>query len=159
MRKFILIILALLSAFLFIFAKKNSDLNYLNSELSDTIWLNDFELAKERSKIEDKPILLYFTGSNWCGWCIKLKKEVFVKDDFNEFALNNLILVEIDFPKGISLDLDLEKQNNDLADKYGINAFPTVVLVDYHGSTIARTGYIEGGEVAYINHLKSLISN
>ena len=62
-------------------------------------WLTDFEAAKAKAKAENKPMLLDFTGSDWCGWCVKLDKEVFSKAAFKDYADAELVLVEIDFPR------------------------------------------------------------
>jgi protein disulfide-isomerase len=74
-------------------------------------WLTDWEAAKAKSKTEDKPILINLTGSDWCGWCIKLEKSVFSKKEFKEFAAKNLILMEADFPRKTKQPADLKKQN------------------------------------------------
>ena len=124
---------------------------------ADAEWMTDFEAAKAKAKAEKKVLLLDFTGSDWCGWCIKLDKEVFSKKEFQEYAAEKLVLVKVDFPRTTKLAPELEKQNKDLAKKYEIQGYPTIKLVKPSGSEIAETGYEEGGPVKYVESLKKLI--
>ncbi|QJE98994.1 thioredoxin family protein [Luteolibacter luteus] len=120
-------------------------------------WETDFELAKQRAKAENKDILVDFTGSDWCGWCIKLKKEVFDKPEFQEYAAKKLIMVELDFPKRKELPAKEKEQNDKLAEKYDVQGFPTILLLNSKGREVNRTGYQEGGPEKYIEHLKKLL--
>jgi thioredoxin-related protein len=120
-------------------------------------WETDFAAAKKRAKDEKKPMLLDFTGSDWCGWCIKLKKEVFDTPEFKEYAKDNLIMVELDFPKRKELPKEEKEQNDKLGEEYKITGYPTVVLLNPRGREVARTGYQEGGPEEYIKHLKKLL--
>ena len=120
-------------------------------------WMTDFTAAKAKAKAEKKTILLNFTGSDWCGWCMKLDKEVFSQPEFIEYAKDNLVLVTVDFPRKTKLDEKLAKQNEKLSDKYDVQGFPTIVLARSTGSEKAETGYQEGGAAKYVEHLKKLI--
>jgi thioredoxin-related protein len=120
-------------------------------------WETDFELAKQRAKDEKKDILVDFTGTDWCSWCIKLKKEVFDQPAFQEYAKKNLIMVELDFPRKKVLDEKLKKQNAELAEKYEVQGYPTILLLNSKGREVARTGYQEGGPEKYIEHVKELL--
>jgi thioredoxin-related protein len=120
-------------------------------------WETDFDAAKQRAKDEDKPMLLDFTGSDWCGWCIRLKKEVFDTKEFKEFAKDNLVLVEVDFPQQEKLPSKVKKQNDKLAEEYKVGGYPTIVLLNSKGREVARTGYKEGGPAKYIEHLQELL--
>lgn len=120
-------------------------------------WETDFELAKKRAKEENKSILIDFTGSDWCGWCIKLNKEVFSTPEFQEYAAKKLIMVELDFPKKKELPAKLKEQNDKLQEEYKIEGFPTVILLNSRGKEVARTGYQDGGPAKYIEHLKELL--
>ena len=93
-------------------------------------WLVSWDKAVEQSKKTGKPILADFTGSDWCGWCIKLKKEVFSTPEFTEWAGKNVILLELDFPRKTKQDDAIKKQNKDLMTKYKIKGFPTVLILD-----------------------------
>lgn len=120
-------------------------------------WLTDFDKAKAKAAEKDVPILIDFTGSDWCGWCIKLDREVFSKEEFQTFAKDNVVLFMADFPRGKEQTDDVKQQNRKLAETYGIQGFPTILLVDAKGKVLARTGYRPGGAEVYVEHLKSLI--
>jgi len=120
-------------------------------------WETDFALAKKRAKDEKKQMLLDFTGSDWCGWCMKLKKEVFDTEEFKNYAKDHLIMVEVDFPKHKELPAEEKKQNEKLSDEYKIEGFPTVILLSSSGHYVNRTGYEDGGPESYIKHLKELL--
>src|SRR6056297_1133897 len=81
-------------------------------------WGTDWEAAKAESKKTGKPILINITGSDWCGWCIRLEKKVFTTDTFKTFAKENLVLMEADFPRKKELPAALKEQNEKLKDKY-----------------------------------------
>jgi len=122
-------------------------------------WLTDFEAAKKQAAEQKRPILIDFSGSDWCGWCIKLDKEVFSKDSFKVYAKENLVLVLADFPSAKKLPAEVKAQNEALLEKYGVRGFPTVLLLDAEGNELARTGYQRGGPEAYVSHLKKLLED
>ena len=120
-------------------------------------WTHDWEAAKQQAAKEHKDLLLDFTGSDWCGWCIKLDKEVFQQDGFKKSAKEKFILVELDFPKNTSkLSAETQAQNKKLAEQFAIEGYPTIVLCDASGKPYALTGYQEGGDQKYIAHLDEL---
>lgn len=116
-------------------------------------WLTDFKAAQAKAKQEKKYMLVDFTGSDWCGWCIKLHDEVFDQKTFKAEAPKQFVLVELDFPHEKEQSDDLKKQNKELSEKYNVEGFPTVLLLDAAGEVIARTGYQEGGPEEYLKHL------
>jgi len=121
-------------------------------------WVTDFEAAKASAKTEGKYMLVDFTGSDWCGWCIKLKGEVFSKGHFKTEAPKNFILVELDFPRAKDkMTPKLIEQNKKLSEEYAISGFPTILLMDADGKVFAKTGYRAGGPEKYIEHLNSLV--
>lgn len=120
--------------------------------------MTDFEVAKSQAKINNKPILLVFSGSDWCGWCVKLDNEVFSTDEFKKWAAENVIFVVADFPARKELPAELAKQNQMLQKTYDVQGFPTVLLLKDDGSVIFRTGYQRGGAEVYIEHLKPYVS-
>ena len=125
---------------------------------AEATWLHDFEAAKKQAKEENKPIFINFTGTDWCGWCIRLEKEVFSKEEFQKYAAENLVLVEIDFPKKKEQSKELKAQNKALDKEYKIEGYPTLFLLDAEGKKLSEdVGYREGGPVAYVEHLKELL--
>lgn len=110
---------------------------------ADATWLTDHKQATEIAKKDQKPILMLFTGSDWCGYCMKLDKEFFSQQDFKEFAQSDIVLLEVDFPKNKKLDATTTAQNKKLAKKYGIRGYPTIYIVDADGEVIYQTGYGE----------------
>lgn len=119
-------------------------------------WGDDYKAALATASKENKKVLLDFTGSDWCGWCIKLKKETFDQPAFKEYADANLVLVEIDFPKGKTLTPEVKKQNNALQEQYQVQGFPTIVLLDPQGKVIKQqSGYIPGGAKGFIDWVNS----
>jgi thioredoxin-related protein len=122
-----------------------------------TGWMTDFQKATEQAGREDVYILADFSGSDWCGWCIRLDEEVFSQPQFKAFAEDNLVLFLADFPRNKPQPETVKTQNRELAEQYGIRGFPTVLLLDSDGKVVARTGYRPGGAEAYIEHLKTLM--
>ena len=120
-------------------------------------WLTDFEKAKVQAAAEKKDLLLDFTGSDWCTWCIRLRKEVFDEEVFKKTAPAQFVLVELDFPQDASKQPEmLRKQNEALRDAFGIEGYPSIVLADATGRPYAQTGYQKGGAGAYLKHLEEL---
>jgi thioredoxin-related protein len=119
-------------------------------------WETDFKKAQEQAKTGKKLLLVDFTGSDWCGWCIKLNREVFSKPEFKDYATKNLVLLEVDFPRAKVLSDAVRKQNQELASEYQIQGFPTVVVLDGEGRKVGELGYMEGGASAFIAELEKL---
>jgi thioredoxin-related protein len=120
-------------------------------------WTSDFEAAKKQAAESKKDLLIDFTGSDWCGWCIKLVDEVFKHDAFKTGVKDTFVLVEIDFPKDKTKVTDeVRAQNEKLQELYGIEGFPTILLTDSEGRPYATTGYQKGGPEKYVEHLNEL---
>lgn len=120
-------------------------------------WLVDFEQAKAQAAAEKKILLMDFTGSDWCEYCIRLKNEVFSTDLFKTTAPKSFVLMELDFPQNESkISPETRAQNETLQQTYAIEGYPTVILADASGRPFARTGYKKGGAEEYIKHLGSL---
>ncbi|MHC4269867.1 MAG: thioredoxin family protein [Planctomycetota bacterium] len=120
-------------------------------------WRTDFKNAAAAAKASGKYILLDFSGSDWCGWCKRLEKEVFSQDAFKEFAEENLVCVLIDFPQAKKQPKELKQQNKDLARKYDIKGYPTIIILSPDGKPVGKTGYLQGGPWEYARHLKKII--
>lgn len=122
-------------------------------------WITDYEKARAMAKAENRHILINFSGSDWCGWCIRLDKEVLSQPAFKEFADENLVLMLADFPRDKShQSAALQAQNEQLIQQYGVRGFPTVFILDPEGNTIDKTGYQEGGPESYVNYIKNVIA-
>jgi thioredoxin-related protein len=121
-------------------------------------WGTDIEKAKEKAGLEHKLILLNFSGSDWCGPCIRLHDEIFESDAFKIFADDHLVLVNADFPrmKKHLLPKDLQKKNDLLADKYNKDgAFPYTVLLDANGKIIKTwDGLPQGTAEQFVSQVK-----
>jgi protein disulfide-isomerase len=115
-------------------------------------WGTDYNAALASALKENRNVLLDFTGSDWCGWCVKLKKDTFDQPAFKEYADKNLVLVEIDFPQGKSQKPEVKRQNDALQQQYQVQGFPTLVLLDPQGKIIKQqSGYIPGGPKGFID--------
>lgn len=116
----------------------------LPSARADVTWLTDFKDAQQKARTDNKLLLLDFTGSDWCGWCIKLRKEVFAKPEFRDYATKNLVLMEVDFPRGKTISDTVRQQNEALAEKYGVQGFPTIVVLNSEGKKVGELSYDAG---------------
>jgi thioredoxin-related protein len=119
-------------------------------------WLTNLDEAKKEAQAKNRLLLMDFTGSDWCGWCIMLDKEVFSKSEFKEYASKNLVLLELDFPRTKKMPPEITAQNEQLAVKYGIQGFPTVVVFDSTGKPLGALGYQAGGPQVFIAQLEKL---
>lgn len=121
-------------------------------------WLTDLEAARKRARSEGKPILMNFTGSDWCVYCKKLHEEVLTQPAFRAWAESSLVLLEVDFPARKPQPADLKKQNQRLAERYGVDGYPTLVFTDGQGKELARTGYRPGGAERWVAHARELLA-
>jgi thioredoxin-related protein len=123
-------------------------------------WLTDFDAAKKSASESKKDLLIDFTGSDWCGWCIKLNDEVFKHDAFKAGVKDSFVLVEVDFPRDkAKLSDEARKKNTELGEKYAVQGYPTILLCDAEGRPYAATGYQKGGPEKYVEHLNGLRAN
>lgn len=119
-------------------------------------WQTDLPKAQAQAQAEDKTVLINFTGSDWCPWCVRLSKEIFNTAEFAGFAQTNLVLVELDFPRRKPISDELRRANEALSKQYNIEGFPTVVLLDGQGRELGRLGYARGGPNAFIAAVEKL---
>ncbi len=128
---------------------------------SFTTWETNFNKAQETAKSEHKYILLNFSGSDWCGPCIKLHREYFDSETFTSFAKNNLVMVNADFPrqKKNQLAKTLQQQNDHLADLYNSKGdFPLTVLMSPDGKVIRKwEGFPKMTLDAFIDDIRNSI--
>jgi protein disulfide-isomerase len=126
-------------------------------EAQELVWETNVNKAMEVSNKTKKPMLLFFTGSDWCGWCIRLQKEVLKTPEFAKWAKENVVLVELDYPRKAPQTPEIKKQNNELQQAFGIQGFPTIYFanattkdgkVNFQG--LGNTGYVAGGPSAWL---------
>ena len=115
MKKLILLLFTIVS---FTSLSQNIETNWLNTEKPE------MNQAIEISQKTNKPIMLFFTGSDWCGWCKKLVREVYKTPEFSKWAKKNVVLVDVDFPKRTKLSADLTAQNRNLQQMFGVRGYP-----------------------------------
>lgn len=133
------------------------------SMAAESGWLHDYEAAKKQAKEENKPILINFTGTDWCGWCIKIEKEIFSKDEFKAYAKENLVLMEVDFPKKeenkAKQTAEVVAQNKKLDKEFKIEGYPTIFLIDSEGKKLSEDlGSHKGDAKGYVELLKGLLA-
>ena len=140
----------------------------INSQQSTLNWHTDLNKAVSISLSEKKPIMLFFTGSDWCGWCMRLKKEVFNYPEFETWTKENVVLVELDFPRRKAIDPKILNQNRELARIFGVSGYPTVWFVNpqkldsnkLNFLKLGKLGYLAGGTSKWISTAENfLISN
>ena len=105
-------------------------------------WMTDFEAAKTKAAAENKAVLVDFTGSDWCGYCIMLRQNVFDKPEFDAYAKDKLVLVEIDLPRAKKLSEEQMKKNEALAEQYRVDGFPSVFVMSPKGEVLG--GFVGG---------------
>ena len=150
-----LILAAALCGSFYAAAVNAADAKSGTEQKSSVVWLTDFEAAKKQAAKEKKPIMMFFTGSDWCGWCQRLHQDVLDKDEFQKLAGDKLVLLELDFPRSKKLPDDVKKQNDELGKKFKVDGYPTVVVLASDGETeLDRT---VGYDTELVNNLKTAI--
>ena len=127
--------------------------NYTSGE-----WIENYDAALAAAVELKRPILVNFTGSDWCSWCKKLSAEVFTQDQFKDYAKSNLVLLKLDYPRSIPQTAELKAQNDKLQKQFKIEGYPTIVLLNGAGVEINRLGYEPGGAAAYVNRIKTIVA-
>jgi thioredoxin-related protein len=130
-------------------------------------WHTNMDEAVKLSEKTKKPLLLFFTGSDWCGWCIRLQKEVLKTPEFAEWARKNVILVELDFPRKTPQTPELKQQNAELVKAFGVKGYPTVWITnatkDKEGKlsfqALGNTGYVAGGPAPWLDGANKILAN
>jgi thioredoxin-related protein len=128
-------------------------------------WHTDMTKATDLSIKENKPMFLFFTGSDWCGWCIRLQNEVFKTPEFVKWASNNVILVELDFPRKNEQTDAIKMQNAQLQQQLQVRGYPTVWFVNASKTADAKvnlnalgsTGYVAGGPQVWLEGANKII--
>jgi protein disulfide-isomerase len=124
---------------------------------ADAAWINDLKKAQDEAKANHKLVLVDFTGSDWCGFCFQLDRAILSKPEFKDYASKNLILLEIDFPRRKALPVEIKKQNAQLAEKFQVEGFPTLVVLNGDGKAVWRyDGLYTGGVAAFLAELDKI---
>ena len=106
-------------------------------------WMTDLEAAKTKAAAENKAVLVDFTGSDWCGWCIRLRKQVLDTPAFETYAKDKFVLMEVDVPQNPKFDQALLKRNQELCEQYGVSGFPTILVINPKGDVVGGfSGYV-----------------
>ena len=133
-------------------------------EAQELNWHTDVREAIAVSNKEKKPLMMFFTGSDWCGWCIRLQNEVLKTVEFKKWATDNVVLVELDYPRAVAQTPELKSQNNELQQAFGIQGFPTIFFtsaetkdgkVNFKG--LGKTGYVAGGPSAWLTVAEGIV--
>jgi protein disulfide-isomerase len=133
-------------------------------EAQELVWNNNLKNSIEISNKTKKPLLLFFTGSDWCGWCIRLQTEVFKTPEFKKWANENVVLVELDFPRRTVLAPEITEQNNQLQQFFAVQGYPTVWFVNASNSDgkvniekLGNTGYLAGGPKVWLETANGIL--
>jgi thioredoxin-related protein len=127
----------------------------LRAAVDANLWQTNYKQALAQAAKENKQVLLDFTGSDWCPYCVQMDREVLSKSQFENFASKNLVLVKLDYPRKKKLPASETQQNDQLQQQYSIEGYPTYVLLDPRGKEIKRVvGYVDGGPSAFIKWIE-----
>jgi thiol:disulfide interchange protein len=133
-------------------------INFIAPDVQTTNWETDYALATAKAKAEDKMVFMLFTGSDWCMSCKRLRKKVLASDDFQTFADQNLVLLEIDFPRNNrNQDLEQIRQNELLAKKYNKEGAVPKIIIMQDGHKVGQIMYRGESTNAFIKKLTNLI--
>ena len=133
-------------------------------QAQELVWNNNIKNSIEISKKTNKPLLLFFTGSDWCGWCMRLQTEVFKTPEFVKWANENVVLVEVDFPRRTALAPEITEQNNQLQQFFAVQGYPTVWFVNatlndgkINIDKLGNTGYLAGGPKVWLDTANGIL--
>ena len=135
---------------------RNASQSPTETRADDVQWLTDFSTAQAQARAQDKLLLMNFTGSDWCPPCIMLDRQVFSQPAFADYAAKHLILLEVDFPHRKIQSEALKMANEKLSDRFGIEGFPTIILLDSTGKKLGELGYQPGGPKPFITAIEKL---
>jgi thioredoxin-related protein len=126
---------------------------------AESEWLTSLDQAKQAAQKDNKAMLLDFTGSDWCPYCIKLKKNVLDTPEFGKFASQHLVLMEVDFPQKKKQSSEVKKANAKLNQQFAVEGYPTIVVLNAQGEKLgALEGYDGETPSEYIAKLNTLLA-
>ncbi len=120
-------------------------------------WLGNFDRAKLIAEQKNKPMLIYFSGTDWCKWCWRLNEEVIDKEESKSYIKDKFVLLKLDFLRKSPMPTKLSQQNRRVAKMYGQKLFPTLIITDPQGSRLGKIGFIEGGPKAFKENLEEFL--
>jgi protein disulfide-isomerase len=127
------------------------------SSRADSDWQTNYKKAQDEAKTGSKLLFMEFSGSDWCGPCILMDREVLSRPEFKDYAKKNLVLMEVDFPHRQMQPEEVKKQNQQLADQYQVEVLPTIIVLNGDGKLVWRYyGLFEDGPKAFIAELEKL---
>ncbi|OEK07378.1 thioredoxin [Flavivirga aquatica] len=137
----------------------------INGIAQGLTWHTNMDEAFDIAAKEEKPLMLFFTGSDWCGWCIKLQNEVFKTADFKKWAKDNVVLVELDYPKRTPQAQELKTQNYELQRMFNVRGYPTVFFANPQNmaegkknlNSLGSTGFVRGGAEKWLAVANNII--
>jgi protein disulfide-isomerase len=160
--KYLLFLVPVVAVLLFSSFSSKKEVKINKEEL---VWHTNVNEAIEIAKREDKPLFLFFTGSDWCGWCIRLQKEVFKTPEFEAWAKEKVVLVELDFPRRTEQSAEIKNQNMQLQQAFSVQGFPTVWFAQANNkdgkvnfSQLGSTGYVAGGPSTWLSGADQIIA-
>lgn len=138
----------------------------MSAEAQELKWHTDMKEAIKVSNKTKKPLFLFFTGSDWCGWCIRLQKEVLKTPEFAAWAEKNVVLVELDFPRKTAQAVELKQQNAQLAQTFQVRGYPTVWIANasekdgkVNFTALGSSGYLAGGPSKWLENANTILAN
>ena len=141
-------------------------LGTISLQAQELYWETNVNKAIEVSKKTKKPMLLFFTGSDWCGWCKRLTASVFSQETFKQWAEKNVVLLELDFPRRKALAPEVQQTNNQLMNMFGVRGYPTVWFVKatekdgkINFEKLGSSGYVAGGPAVWLEGANQIIKN
>jgi protein disulfide-isomerase len=164
--KYLFCVLPLMAAFWIADFKSFTEKPSMNVAVEELVWHTSVKEATEIANKEDKPLFMFFTGSDWCGWCIRLQKEVFKTPEFVAWAKDKVVLVELDFPRRTAQPDDIKMQNNQLQQMFQVQGYPTVWFAKaetkegkINFEKLGSSGYVAGGPTVWLDGASKIISN
>lgn len=132
----------------------------------EVTWHTDMNKAFDIAVKENKPILMFFTGSDWCGWCKKLQNEVLTTSDFKKWAKDKVVLVELDFPRRTPQEESIRIQNYQLQSMFNVRGYPTIFFVNPEKTpegkknlkALGSTGYVRGGAEKWLDVANKIVN-
>ena len=108
----------------------------IDSTAHDSFWRTDFDLARAYAAWKKKPILALFTGSDWCGFCIRMNRDLLSKGKFQEFAKQELVAVYLDFPNKKPMSSEMRRTNAAIGERFKVDGYPTIVILAPDGTSV-----------------------